>query len=232
MAHPRKKQKVSKVGVAVSILLHAGIITLLAVLAAREGLLGRRLKIIAVTMVPKEAPREKPKEISRPKPLEQPPELTPAAEPVKVEPPELKDPPPVRPLEPIAPPSLAPAPSVAPPPAAIPGLFFNGGATVESTSDARALYQGYLEYTLRSHWQRPDNLEDFAYVAEVEVGIDRAGQITSHEWRKASGNPTWDDSVRQALGQTKSLERLPPKGFPEKVLVRFDVQVEADALLP
>ena len=80
--------------------------------------------------------------------------------------------------------------------------------------------------------KRPDNVTDQDYVAEVRVDIDRNGQIISKEWIKGSGNPRWDNSVRQALAQTKSLGRTPPKGFPETVFERFDVQVEADALKP
>ena len=42
----------------------------------------------------------------------------------------------------------------------------------------------------------------------------------------------WDHSVRQAVAQTKAVGRPPPKGFPEQVVVRFEVQVEADAFTP
>jgi TonB family protein len=89
-----------------------------------------------------------------------------------------------------------------------------------------------VEYTLRSAWKRPEGVADVNYVAEVEVALDPAGHITSSQWKKGSGDTAWDNSVRQVVAQTKSVGRPPPKGFPEKVLVRFDVQVEADVLTP
>jgi outer membrane biosynthesis protein TonB len=234
MAYHRKEQKMSKVGIAVSIALHAAVIAILVLLAAREGMLGKHLKKIAVTMVPRELPLEKPKETPKLKPLEKPPELkSPEAEPAKIEAPQLaKTPPTVQPAQPVAVPPPTTASSVAPPPAAMPGFLFGGSKTVENSSDPKALYKGFVEYTLRSNWKRPDNLADLDYTAEVEVGIDRAGQLTGSEWKKGSGSPAWDNSVRHALAQTKSLGRTPPMGFPEKVLVRFDVRVEADALKP
>ena len=182
-------------------------------------------------MVPQDRPSRRD---TKPKPLEKPPDLKPPeAESARIEAPTLaKAPPPPQPVQPVADSPPATAPSVAPPPAAIPGFLFGGGKTVENSSDPKALYKGFVEYMLRSNWKRPDNLADLDYTAEVEVGIDRAGQITASEWKKGSGNPAWDNSVHQALAQTKSLGRTPPKAFPEKVLVRFDVRVEADALKP
>ena len=75
-------------------------------------------------------------------------------------------------------------------------------------------------------------MADANYVAEVEVAVDASGQITGYEWEKGSGSTQWDNSVRTALSQTKALDRPPPKGFPGKVLVRFDVQIATDALKP
>ena len=89
-----------------------------------------------------------------------------------------------------------------------------------------------MEYTLRANWRRPDNVADLNYVAEVEVRIDPTGQITSSEWKKGSGDSAWDNTVRQALAATPTIGRKPPQGFPEKVLVRFDVQEETDVLTP
>ena len=40
------------------------------------------------------------------------------------------------------------------------------------------LYKGYLEYTLRSKWNRPDNLDDDKYVVEVAVNVDRQGDLS------------------------------------------------------
>jgi len=36
-----------------------------------------------------------------------------------------------------------------------------------------------------------------------------------------------DDSVRQALAGTTSMNRPPPTNFPARVIIRFDVQSEA-----
>jgi hypothetical protein len=233
MAYLRKEQKVSKLSVVVSVALHLGIIAILIVMAARQGMFGKHFKKMVVTMVPNEPLPERPKEIPSPAKIDKPPELKPVSEPANVQPPTLaKDSAPAQAARPDVIPPPAIEPLTAPPPAAIPDLLFDGGSKVQSSSDPKALYKSFVEYTLRSNWKRPDNLVDLGYVAEVEVGIDRRGQITSQAWMKGSGNPAWDNSVRQALAQTKTLERTPPNGFPGKVLVRFDVQKEADALKP
>lgn len=224
MAIQRKKRNSAKVNLVVSFVFHAVIILALVFLAAREGYLGKQLKTIAVTMAPKEKPPEKPKE-------EKPPE--PKAEPPKVE--ETKPavaaanpPPPV-----TAPPPATVAPIVAPPPADLAGFAFSDGAkAVETTSDPRQLYRGFVEFTLRSRWLRPEGLADFTYVAEIELTVDPKGNITGADWKRGSGNAAWDDSVRRALAATKALNRPPPKGFPERFLVRFDVVAEADATNP
>jgi hypothetical protein len=54
--------------------------------------------------------------------------------------------------------------------------------------------------------------------------MDAKGKVIESNWLKGSGNKSWDDSVKLALAQTKSISRPPPKGFPEKFLVRFDVE--------
>ena len=64
----------------------------------------------------------------------------------------------------------------------------------------------------------------------MEVAIDSKGDISDPVWKKSSGNQRWDDSVRQALAATKSVDRPPPKSFPPRVVVRFDV-VEAEPVL-
>jgi TonB family protein len=89
------------------------------------------------------------------------------------------------------------------------------------------LYKGLLEYALRSKWNRPDNLADDDFVAEVEVSVDRTGRISDPQWQKGSGNTLWDASVRAAIAATTSMARPPPTNFPARVTVRFDVQSEA-----
>jgi len=232
MAYQRKEPKVSKLSAAISLVFHALIIGGLVFFAAREGMLGKQLKKIAVTMVPKEKPPEPPKEKPPEKRPEKAPETKPKDEPAKMEAPKVAQPPPAEPRGPTATAPPAVAPSIAPPAAAIPGFEFEGGKIVESSSDPKILYKGFVEYTLRSAWKRPDNVADASYVAEVEVAIDPAGRIIDSQWKKGSGDAAWDQSVRQVVAQTKSVGRPPPRGFPEKVLVRFDVQVEADASMP
>jgi len=226
MAYQRKVQKASKLSVVISFLFHALIIGGLVFFAAREGILGKQLKKIAVTMVPKEKPPEKPKEKPEEKPVEKPPEQKPVDEPPKVAatpPPQVKGP--------AAPPP--PAAIDAPAAAVVPSFDFEGGrATGSGAGGPNGIYKGYVEYTLRANWHRPENVADLNYVAEVEVGIDATGQITSSEWKKGSGDAVWDNSVRKALSATTSIGRKPPKGFPEKVLVRFDVQEETEVFAP
>src|ERR1051325_9439878 len=63
---PRKRRNSSRVSLAISFAFHAVIVMALAYFAAREGLLGKQLKKIAVEMV-KEQPPEKPREPEKPK---------------------------------------------------------------------------------------------------------------------------------------------------------------------
>lgn len=223
MADYRKQKRASRLSVGISFLLHAAIILALVFFAAREGLLGTQLKKITVTMVPKEKPPEPPKEKPpEPKPQVEPPKPeTPKTAPV----PQPQGPPAVAKTV-TAPPSSAPpvAPSVAPPPAEVPSFDFAGGKPVETTSDPGQLYKGYVEYSLRSRWNRPREFADEANVAEVELAIGPDGRLLGVDWKKTSGDAAWDDSVRQVLAQTTSFGRPPPKGFPQKVRVRFDVQ--------
>ena len=75
------------------------------------------------------------------------------------------------------PPPAAAPPVVAPPPPEVPVFEFEGGKAVNSESDPVQLYKGYMEYVLRSKWNRPDNMDDDHYVAEVQVHVDKAGQL-------------------------------------------------------
>ena len=72
---------------------------------------------------------------------------------------------------------------------------------------------------------------DDKYVAEVEVAVDRTGQISDPVWAKGSGDARWDESVRQIFKVVKSMNRPPPTNFPARVTVRFDVQEETEPVL-
>lgn len=219
-----RKQHASKVMLAVSLTFHTLIVVGLAYFAAREGLLGKQLKKIAVQMV-KEKPPEKPKEPEKPK-----------QEPPKVEPPKL-----AKVVKPEAPKAVAPAPrattpppnaappAVAPPSVDVPSFVFEGGKTVDTTSDPVAIYKNSVEFALHSRWERPADVQDRSFVAEVEISIDRTGLISGFDWKKRSGHAKWDEAVRRAVSAAKSISRPPPTNFPSRVLVRFDVQEEIDS---
>jgi hypothetical protein len=87
-----------------------------------------------------------------------------------------------------------------------------------------------VEYTLRSKWNRPDDLADENFVAEVEVAVGRDGRISDPRWEKWSGDTRWDESVRRAIAVVTHMDRPPPTNFPPRVLVRFDVQKETETI--
>ena len=221
MEHSRKRRNSARTNLVVSLVFHAAIILALVFLAAREGYLGKQLKTISVTMAPREKPPEKPKE-------EKPPE--PKVEAPKPDLPKTvtATPPPAATTPNAAPAAVAPA--AAPPPADLPGFAFSDGAkAVETTSDPIQLYRSFVEFVLRSKWIRPEGVADETFVAEVELSLDPKGAITGTSWKRGSGHSGWDDSVRRALSATRSINRPPPRNFPERFLVRFDVVAEADA---
>jgi hypothetical protein len=207
---PRKKQNSSKVNLTISIVFHVVLVAVLLYFAARSGLLGKQAQKISVQMV-KEKPPEKPRE-EPPKPKIEPPKETPKEQP-KVE--EVK----------AAPPPEAP-PVTAPPAADVPSFEFEGSKEVNSESDPVKLYKGYIEYALRSKWNRPDNLADDQWVAEVQVSVDKTGNLSGVTWEKGSGNDRWDQSVKDVFKLVQSIDRRPPTNFPPQVTIRFDVQQE------
>src|SRR6266487_1184119 len=155
-SQPKKPKNSSKVNLTISAVVHGVIILGLIYFAAREGYLGKKIQTITVTKVqePKKEP-EKPKEEPKPEP--------PKVEPPKVEAPKVETPK-------ATPPTVAP-PVVAPAAVDMPGFDFAGGKTVLSENDPVQLYKGYLEYTLRSKWNRPENMADDTYAAEVQVNV-------------------------------------------------------------
>jgi TonB family protein len=212
----RKPRNSSKVNLLISMTFHGLLVVAVLYFAARQGLLGKQLRKIAVEMV-KEKPPEKPKEPEKPK-----------DEPPKVEQPKLVQAPKIEPPREVAPPppsGLAAPPAAAPPPVDVPSFAFDGGRPVETTSDPVQIYKGLVEYSLRSRWNRPEDEDDHGFVAEVEISVDRSGQISNPVWKKSSGDKRWDASVRDVLAQVKSISHAPPTNFPPRVVVRFDVVV-------
>ena len=214
----RKKRNSSRVNFVISFTFHATLALVVLYFAARQGWLGKQAQNISVELVKKEKPKEKPKEPEKP----------------KEEPPKVETPKPVEAAKPVetvkAPPSFAP-PTVAPPAADLPSFEFEGGKSVISSSDPVEIYKNALEYAFRSKWSRPDNMGDDNFVAEVEVAVDRTGQISDPVWQKGSGNSRWDDSVRAAIAGVTTMATPPPTNFPPRVTIRFDVQQETEPVM-
>src|SRR5258706_3435909 len=217
MIQERKNKNSSKINLVFSAIFHALLIAVVIFFAAREGILGKKLKELTVVMVPKEKNPEPPKE---------------NPEEPKVVPPKAPEPPKVAAVQPkvqtaVAPPPSAQnnAPAVAPPAAVLSGLEFSDGAKeVQTISDPKEIYKALVEHALLSRWNRSENIDDVNFAAEVEVTLDQVGAVKGYRWLTGSGDRHWDDSVRQALAQTKSISRPPPKGFPPVFVVRFDVE--------
>ncbi|HEY1661139.1 MAG TPA: TonB C-terminal domain-containing protein [Verrucomicrobiae bacterium] len=211
---PRKKRNSSKVNLVISFTFHLLLVLVMLYFAARQGWLGEPLKKISIQMV-KQKPPEKVK----------PPEQKP---PPQVEPPKVAEAPKAPPKV-EAPPTMAP-PTVAPPATELPSFDFGGGKEVISSSDPVQLYKSAIEYAMRSKWDRPEDMDDDKYVAEIQVSVSRDGSLSNPVWQKGSGNQRWDDSVRAVIRSVTSMDRPPPTNFPPDVVIRFDVQDETEPL--
>ena len=215
----RKRRNSTKVNLVISVAFHALIMGALLYFAAREGVFGKKISKIAIEMV-----KEKPKEPEKPKPVEK----TATADAPKENVPKVVQTAKLEtPKETAPPPSSAAPPSVAPPAAELPAFEFDGGRTVVSSADPVQLYRDLLRNSLQYNWERPKDIDDHTNVAEVEVAVNKAGEITNPVWKKTSGQKKWDDSVRLAIASTKKVGRPPPTNFPTRVVVRFDVEALA-----
>ena len=217
MIQQRKKSNSSKINLTISFIFHGLLILVVFFFAAREGLVGKKLKQLAVTMVPKEKKPEPAKE----KPAEPKTETAKTDQAPKMAVPQPKA------ENAAAPPPAAgdTAPAVAPAAASLPAFEFSDGAkAVETISDPNGIYKALIEHTLRSRWNRLEDIADETYVAEVELSVDAKGRVTDYHWLKGSGDKRWDDSVKAVVAQTKTISRPPPKGFPQQFPVRFDVE--------
>ena len=215
-AQPLKKKNSSKVNLTISVVFHVLLIGGLIYFAARQGFLGKKLKEITVYKVEKEKPPEPPKQ----KPPEPPKDLP----------------------KPVEAPKMAETPAPTPPPANVPvsapaaaqvaDFNFNDGAkAVNTENDPVQLYKGYIEYCMRSKWNRPDNMQDDNYTVEVSVAVDKQGNLSQPRWLKRSGDNRWDQSVQDALNQVDHIDRRPPTNFPSQVTIRFDVQQETEPVM-
>jgi len=216
-SQPRKKKNSSKVNLTISAVVHGLLIAALIYFAARNGFLGKTLKDITVYKVKTEKPPEPPpqKKVEPPKDLPKP-----------IETPKMAETPP--PAAPVA----ASAPIVAPAANDVADFNFNDGAkAVNTETNPVMLYKGYIEYCLRSKWNRPDNLPDDNYAVEVAVNVDKQGNISEPRYLKDSGDARWDQSVKDVFRQVHSIDRSPPTNFPSSVTIRFDVQEETEPVM-
>src|SRR6267378_882443 len=212
-----KTRNSSKVNLIISAVIHGTLALAVFFFAAREGMLGKKLKEITVTMVPKEKKPEPPKE----KPAEPKPEPPKTIEQPKT----IATPPPKVEMAATSPPVVDAPPAVAPAPGTLPAFEFNDGAhDVQSVSDPASIYKGLVEHALRARWNRLEDVQDEKFVAEVQLAIDPTGKIARYDWLKGSGDTRWDQSVKNAIAATKAMSRPPPKNFPSSFLVRFDVE--------
>lgn len=218
MIPQRKKRNSSKVNLIISLVFHTCLVLGIGFLAAREGMLGKTLKQITVTMAPKEKKPEPPKE--KEKPVAPKVEQAKAAEVAK---PVVSAAPPPQ-VATAPPPVQEAAPTVAPAAAVLPDMVFDDGAKQVQVGDANSIYKGLIEHAIRARWERPEDIADEAFVAEVELSVGQSGELGAYRWLKGSGNGRWDDSVKAALTKTKAVTSKPPKGFPGKFVVRFDVE--------
>jgi TonB family protein len=208
-SQPRKKKNSSKVNLMISFVFHLLLVVVLLYFAARSGILGNQLKQISIKMIKEQKPKPKPPPPPRVEPPKAPPKVVAAP---KIQ--EAKAPPPQA------------APTVAPAATELPSFSFDGGHAVTTSSDPVELYKGALEYAFHAKWDRPDNMDDSSYVAEVQVDVAPDGQISNPQWEKSSGNSVWDNSVRKAIAAVKSMDRPPPTNFPSQVVIKFDVTEE------
>ena len=213
-ARRQRKDRTAASSLTLSLVMHGILFLVVFVWAAKTGRLDPVLKAFDVVLDKKEKKAEpKKEEPKQQKPEEKKPE----------EQPKLTAPPPIQ--NNAAPPPSDSAPAVAPPPAVMADFAFSDGAkVVESSTNAPVLYyKNMVEFTLRSNWERPGGIADDAFVAMVEVRMDAKGNLLGNRLKQGSGNSKWDDSVRQALKSTKSVDQVPPPGFPMVFDVRFDV---------
>ena len=211
-AHLRRKKNSAKVNLTVSIVIHGLLFAAGAYWAAHEGVLGKTLQNLSVGILAKEKKAEAAKKIEA-KPAEQ------KVEQLKVEQKAVAAQARIAPPPPAA---INLPESVAPPPVVLGDTFFSKDEI--TSGDPVVHYKSLVESALKAKWDRPTDVSDADFKAEVELALDRSGKIAGYDWKKGSGNARWDSSVRKAVESMKAMSRPLPQGFPDKFVVRFDVQ--------
>src|SRR5258708_3098734 len=166
----RRKRASSKANLIISFIFHSLIVLGVFYFAARQGVMGDKMKSLVATLEqqkPKEQPKppkEEPK-VEQAKQSEQPKAVAAAAPAAQVQ--TAAAPPPVE------------APPTAAPPTIDASFFGDGAKAVVEVSDPKLIYKGAIERALRSNWDRPDDIKDDEFVAEVELFISPAGKVTN-----------------------------------------------------
>lgn len=216
MIQQRKKRNSSRVNLIISAVFHGVLVAGIFYFAAKEGLLGKKMKELTVTM----------EKVKKPEPPKEKPDQ-PKVEPPKTDVAKAVVPQPKLETVTAPPPAANTEPTVAPAAAVMPAFDFHEGArSVQSISSPNDIYKSLVEHQLRSYWNRPDDIQDDKFVAEVQLTIDKSGDVENSQWLRGSGNTRWDNSVKEAVAQVKTINRPPPKGFPDHFVVRFDVETE------
>jgi hypothetical protein len=209
----RRKNNSAKVNLIISIAFHGLLIGGAAYWAAYEGVLGKKMQELTMTLVPKEKKAEPEK---KPEPRFEAPKKVETAR--AADQPVVAAPTVAAPAAPAV--ETVAAASDAPPPAEMPSFSFGEGVT---QTDPVTAHKAYIERTLRARWVRPEGLNDSAFVAQVDLSVDASGNVQNWSWKSGSGDKRWDDSVRAVVDATKSFNRVSPQGFPPSFTVRFDV---------
>lgn len=227
--HTRKKGNSAKTNLIISVVVHVIILAGAGYWAAHEGLLGDKMRELSVSLLDKNKQPDKPKD-DKPKEEVKKVDAAKLVQEKTAEATAQKLPPP-----PPPPAAVDPGNAPPPPPPAMDTISLPDISEGIVTSDPVISYKTFVEGQLRSKWQRPAemvaDMSDTDFVAEVDLHLDGYGKILSYDWLRGSGNERWDASVKQVLGATPSLNRSPPKGFPDKVTVRFDVVEEKEVPL-
>jgi TonB family protein len=216
MSQARRKRNSSKVNLVISFIFHSLLVIGVFYFAARQGLVGERMKSLVATLE-----QQKPKEI--PKPPKEEPKVEQAKQIEQPKP--MTAPAPTPQVQAAAAPPPVEAPAAAAPPTLDASFFGDGAKAVVEVSDPKLVYKGAIERALRSNWDRPEDIKDDEFVAEVELSIGPDGKVTGSRWVKGSGESRWDKSVKTAVAATKSVGAPPPPGFPGKFTARFDVEM-------